>query len=113
MLIGKHVDKFEADTAKGIRTLPVILGEERSLFLTQELMVSFFVLVLSVWCSSGTLGVWTLLVFGACRAWSGRCSRSTTGSRARVGAAGNYPIWPLWGPSSSRAAPESSSWPAC
>ena len=30
VLMGKHVDKIEADTAKGIHTLPVILGRDRA-----------------------------------------------------------------------------------
>jgi len=30
VLFGKHIDKLEEDRAKGIRTLPVILGERRS-----------------------------------------------------------------------------------
>ena len=30
VLFGKHIDKIEADAAKGIRTLPVILGEARA-----------------------------------------------------------------------------------
>jgi 4-hydroxybenzoate polyprenyltransferase len=33
--MGKHVDKIEADTAKGIHTLPVILGRDRALALTR------------------------------------------------------------------------------
>ena len=45
VLMGKHVDKIEADTAKGIRTLPVILGRDRALALTRGLMIAFFVLV--------------------------------------------------------------------
>ena len=28
VLIGKHVDKYEQDARRGIRTLPVILGSE-------------------------------------------------------------------------------------
>ncbi len=30
VLFGKHIDKIEADTRKGVRTLPVILGERRA-----------------------------------------------------------------------------------
>ena len=29
VLFGKHIDKIEADTKKGVRTLPVILGERQ------------------------------------------------------------------------------------
>ena len=30
VLFGKHIDKIEADTKLGVRTLPVILGEARA-----------------------------------------------------------------------------------
>ena len=93
VLLGKHVDKFEADSAKGIRTLPVILGRERSLFLTQELMVAFFALVLFL-VLAGTLGVWTLLVFGAIPHLF-RTLRVYNRPRPEQPPP-NFPIWPLW-----------------
>ncbi len=93
VLLGKHVDKLEADSAKGIRTLPVILGRERSLFLNQELMVGFFVAVLCL-VLVGTLGVWTLLVFVALpQLW--QTLRVYTRPRPQEPPRG-YPIWPLW-----------------
>jgi 1,4-dihydroxy-2-naphthoate octaprenyltransferase len=93
VLIGKHVDKFEADSAKGINTLPVLLGRDRSLFLNQLLMASYFVLVLSL-VMVGTLGVWTLLTFAALpRAWE--VIRVYNEPRPDSPPA-NYPIWPLW-----------------
>jgi 1,4-dihydroxy-2-naphthoate octaprenyltransferase len=93
VLMGKHVDKLEADTEKQIRTLPVILGAERSLFLTQSLMVSFFVLVLCL-VFTGTLGVWTLLVFLALpRLW--RVLKVYSRPRPAEEPP-NFPIWPLW-----------------
>jgi len=93
VLFGKHVDKLEADRAKGIRTLPVILGEERARFATQVLFLSFFALV-GVLVLSGVLGVWTLLVFLALprlvKLWG-------VFSRPRPEQAPpDFPIWPLW-----------------
>jgi 1,4-dihydroxy-2-naphthoate octaprenyltransferase len=93
VLIGKHVDKFEADSAKGIHTLPVLLGRERSLFLNQLLMASYFVIVLSL-VMVGTFGAWTLLTFAAIpRAW--KVIRVYNRPRPESPPA-NYPIWPLW-----------------
>ena len=93
VLMGKHIDKFDADSERGIRTLPVILGRERALFLTQELMISFFVLVLCL-VLVGTLGVWTLLSFAALpRLW--RVLRVYNQPRPES-APPNFPIWPLW-----------------
>ncbi len=93
VLIGKHVDKYEADSARGIHTLPVILGRERSLFLNQELMVAYFVLVLCL-VLVGTFGVWTLLTFlAAPRLW--KVLKVYNQPRPET-APPNYPIWPLW-----------------
>jgi len=93
VLMGKHVDKFEADSEKGIRTLPVVLGRERALFLTQELLVSFFVLVLCL-VLTGTLGIWTLLVFGAVPKLV-KVLRVLNEPKPEEPPAG-YPLWPLW-----------------
>ena len=61
VLIGKHIDKHDADTARGIRTLPVILGETASRRLNQTLMVSFYVIV-AILILTETVGVWAALV---------------------------------------------------
>jgi 1,4-dihydroxy-2-naphthoate octaprenyltransferase len=93
VLIGKHVDKFEADSAKGIHTLPVILGKERSLFLNQLLMISFFLFVLCL-VLVGTLGVWTLLVFAAVpKLWNTLKVYHRPPPEAPPE---DYPLWPLW-----------------
>jgi 1,4-dihydroxy-2-naphthoate octaprenyltransferase len=93
VLMGKHVDKFEADTQRGIHTLPVILGKERAVFLTQELMVAFFVLVLCL-AMVGTYGLWTLLCFLALpRLWQ---VLRVFGRPKPEQAPPGYPIWPLW-----------------
>jgi 1,4-dihydroxy-2-naphthoate octaprenyltransferase len=93
VLVGKHIDKLEADAAKGIRTLPVILGRERALFLNQELFVLFFALVLC-FVLVGTLGIWTLLCFGALpQLW--QTLRVFSKPRPAEPPRG-FPIWPLW-----------------
>jgi 1,4-dihydroxy-2-naphthoate octaprenyltransferase len=61
VLIGKHVDKYEQDSAKGIRTLPVILGKQTSLRLNQALMIAFYPIV-GLLVLRGDLGVGVLLV---------------------------------------------------
>jgi 1,4-dihydroxy-2-naphthoate octaprenyltransferase len=93
VLMGKHVDKLEADAAKGIRTLPVILGRERALFLNQQLMVSFFVLVLCL-VLVGTLGVATLLVFLAVPKLLQVLKVHSQPPPASPPP--RYPLWPLW-----------------
>lgn len=93
VLIGKHIDKHDADSAKGIHTLPVILGKERARFLNQFLMVSFFVLVLCL-VGTGTYGVWTLAVLGALPKLPGLLR--VQGSPPPAEKPANYPLWPLW-----------------
>jgi 1,4-dihydroxy-2-naphthoate octaprenyltransferase len=93
VLIGKHVDKLEADSAKGIRTLPVLLGRQRSLHLDQALMVGFFVVVAGL-VAAGTFGVATLLVAIALPdlVRTLRIYSQPPPEQAPPG----YPLWPLW-----------------
>ena len=73
--------------------MPVILGDERSRFLNQQLMVTYFVFVLSL-VLVGSLGVWTLLTFAALpRLW--KVLKAYSRPRPEQ-APERYPIWPLW-----------------
>jgi 1,4-dihydroxy-2-naphthoate octaprenyltransferase len=40
VIFGKHIDKLDVDAAKGIRTLPVLLGETRSRTVVRYMMVA-------------------------------------------------------------------------
>src|SRR5262249_10236628 len=59
VLIGKHVDKYDQDRARGIHTLPVLLGKAVSLRLNQALMLAFYPVVLALvvcgWVGAGVL----------------------------------------------------------
>lgn len=46
VILGKHVDKREKDKAKGIKTLPVILGHARSITAIKVLIAGFYLAVL-------------------------------------------------------------------
>ena len=61
VLFGKHIDKIQADTAKGIHTLPVILGEARARLVAQGLMVAFYPIVIGA-ALVGFIGPWVALV---------------------------------------------------
>jgi 1,4-dihydroxy-2-naphthoate polyprenyltransferase len=61
VLFGKHIDKIEADSAKGIRTLPVILGEARARLVAQGLMIAFYPIVIGA-ALAGFIGPWVALV---------------------------------------------------
>jgi 1,4-dihydroxy-2-naphthoate octaprenyltransferase len=93
VLFGKHIDKLEADAAKGIRTLPVILGEARSRVATQAIMLAFFAAVGAL-VLTGTFGVWTLAVFAAVPRL--RAVLRVFGQPRPAAPPPGYPIWPLW-----------------
>jgi 1,4-dihydroxy-2-naphthoate polyprenyltransferase len=93
VLIGKHVDKYEQDGARGIHTLPVLLGREPSLLLNQMLMVAFYPIVAAL-VLRGTLGIGVLVVAFA-------LPRLFTVLRAYnqpkpAGPPPGYRLWPLW-----------------
>jgi 1,4-dihydroxy-2-naphthoate octaprenyltransferase len=45
VIFGKHIDKIEADRAKGIHTLPVLMGERNARYFTIAMMVLQYLLV--------------------------------------------------------------------
>ena len=61
VLFGKHIDKIEADTKLGVRTLPVILGEARARVVGSWLMILAYPLTVLV-VVVGWMGPWVLLV---------------------------------------------------
>jgi 1,4-dihydroxy-2-naphthoate octaprenyltransferase len=61
VLFGKHIDKIEADTKKGVRTLPVILGERRARAVARILMIAFYPIVIAA-VLVGWIGPWVALV---------------------------------------------------
>jgi len=61
VLFGKHIDKISADTAKGIHTLPVILGEARARRGAQALMIAFYPIVIGS-ALVGWIGPFVMLV---------------------------------------------------
>ena len=93
VLFGKHIDKLELDRAKGVNTLPVMLGDPLARRVNQVLMVGFFASVIAL-VLAGTFGVWTLAVLGA----TPRLIRVLKlYQRPKPSEPPpNYPVWPLW-----------------
>jgi 1,4-dihydroxy-2-naphthoate octaprenyltransferase len=61
VLFGKHIDKIVPDAKLGIRTLPVILGEQPARRVNQVLMTAFYPIV-ALAALVGWVGPWVLLV---------------------------------------------------
>ena len=93
VLFGKHIDKYESDAAKGIHTLPVLLGPHRARRVAQGLMLAFYAAVV-LQVVTGVLGVWTLAVLASLPRGVqvlGIYSRAPPEKPPE-----NYPVWPLW-----------------
>jgi 1,4-dihydroxy-2-naphthoate octaprenyltransferase len=93
VLFGKHIDKIEADRKKGVRTMPVLLGERRARFVAQALMIAFYPIVVGA-ALAGWIGPWVALVLlglpklaSTLRTYS--TPRPETPPHSYVG-------WPLW-----------------
>lgn len=95
VIFGKHIDKCEADRAKGIRLLPVLLGERISRHVAMAMMIAQYVVVAGL-VASGAFGP-ALLVVGA--ALPALMSALAVFARPRPAAApAGFPAaaWPLW-----------------
>jgi 1,4-dihydroxy-2-naphthoate octaprenyltransferase len=93
VLFGKHIDKISADSAKGIRTLPVILGESLARRTAQALMIAFYPIVVGA-ALAGWIGPFVLLaVLGIPRLLEvlGQFSKPRPESPPH-----SYVGWPLW-----------------
>jgi 1,4-dihydroxy-2-naphthoate octaprenyltransferase len=93
VLIGKHVDKYEQDRARGIHTLPVLLGKAFSLRLNQALMIAFYPTVLAL-VLSGHVS-WPVLIVAAAVPRLVRVLKAYSQPKPAAPPPG-YRVWPLW-----------------
>ncbi len=95
VLFGKHTDKLDADAAKGIRTMPVLLGEKNARYATIAMVILQYVLVLYL-ILNGYLSWLMLVVFFAAK-WAWLAIQAYLRPRPDAPPA-EYPpnIWPLW-----------------
>jgi 1,4-dihydroxy-2-naphthoate octaprenyltransferase len=93
VLFGKHIDKIVADTKKGVRTLPVILGEARARAVARWLMIAFYPIVVGA-AGMGWIGPWVApVVLGIPRLLE--VLETFSKPRPEV-APHSYVGWPLW-----------------
>jgi 1,4-dihydroxy-2-naphthoate octaprenyltransferase len=95
VLFGKHIDKLDADAAKAIRTMPVLLGETNARWATIAMLSAEYLLVVAL-VASGALSFLLLAVLFALP-WYVRALRVYSHPRPAAPPA-EYPpnIWPLW-----------------
>ena len=93
VLIGKHVDKYDQDRARGIHTLPVLLGKAASLRLNQILMIAFYPIVVAL-VLGRSVGFGVLLVAAALPRLV-KVLRAYSEPKPASPPPG-YRIWPLW-----------------
>jgi len=93
VLIGKHTDKIENDRPVGVNSVPVLLGQERSLVLNKITFILFYVLIVGLVLAKIT-GPWTLITLLALprlvTAWK-VYSQPKPAKKPD-----NWPVWPLW-----------------
>jgi 1,4-dihydroxy-2-naphthoate octaprenyltransferase len=108
VLMGKHLDKREMDEPRGIRTVPVLLGDRGGRRLAQVLMVLFYPLVVALvlipaptpW--GHVLPLWTLLVLLSIALPPGQSLLSSLRTYSAPKPAEppeeykKYQLWPLW-----------------
>ncbi|PLW81194.1 prenyltransferase [Kineobactrum sediminis] len=95
VLFGKHIDKLDADRDKGVRTLPVLLGERGARHATMVLLLAQYLLALGL--VLGGLFSWPLLLVFASTPSLVRCLTLLRAPKPTARPA-EYPakIWPLW-----------------
>ncbi|MBI1278981.1 MAG: prenyltransferase [Anaerolineaceae bacterium] len=93
VLIGKHTDKIENDRPVGVRSVPVLLGEQNSLVLNKITFIAFYVLVVAL-VITRVASPWILLTFLALprlvAVWK---IYSQPKPKTKPD---NWPVWPLW-----------------
>ncbi len=93
VLIGKHIDKIDADRNAGIYSLPVLLGEKRAVQLMKMTFLLFYLLIF-VLALQQVLGFWilvTALAGGRLRTVWTVLSLPKPKEKPE-----GWPIWPLW-----------------
>ena len=93
VLFGKHIDKIAYDSARNVRTMPVILGEHRALLLNEAMMILFYVVTVGL-VLTGVLGIWVLIVLAALPMLR-RTLAQYSEPKPQTPPPG-YPVWPLW-----------------
>jgi len=95
VLFGKHIDKIQADNAKGIRTMPVILGEKVARFAVLGMIALQYITVVALVISGFFTPVMLIVLAGLTaipRVWAMYKSPKPVTRPEEY----DESIWPLW-----------------
>jgi len=92
--LGKHTDKSKEDVVKGVRTLPVIVGETAARYITMSAIILSYIIVLYLIFVTRFFTPVMLLIFVAYKPALTAIQRLSK-PRPSAPPAG-YPIWPRW-----------------
>lgn len=92
--LGKHTDKLKEDRGKGVRTLPVLVGERAARYVTMSAIVLSYVLVAYLVFVPRFLTPAMLLVLLAIK--PARAALQRMSKPRPAGPPPGYPIWPRW-----------------
>ena len=95
VLFGKHTDKLEADRARGVNTLPVILGEKLSRQCVLAMIGAQYLLCILL-VLAGSFSWALLLVLFSARSWPRLQAMFGQPKPERPPAGYPEDIWPLW-----------------
>jgi 1,4-dihydroxy-2-naphthoate polyprenyltransferase len=95
VIFGKHIDKLQADAEKGIRTLPVLLGEERSRYAVVAMIFAQYAMVVYL-ISKGYFGWPMLAVFAAAPTLKQVLQVYRAPKPREMPAEYRADVWPLW-----------------
>lgn len=93
VLVGKHIDKIEADKKVHVRSIPVLLGEARAKSLNKISFIFFYMLILALF-GLGYTGPGVLLTFLAIGRL--RTTWKIYSEPKPEKAPDGYTVWPLW-----------------
>jgi 1,4-dihydroxy-2-naphthoate octaprenyltransferase len=92
--LGKHTDKLKEDKGKGVRTLPVLVGEPAARFITMSAIVLSYIVTLYLIFVTHFFTPVMLLVFLAYKPAQLAIQRMSKPRPSEPPA--GYPIWPRW-----------------
>jgi 1,4-dihydroxy-2-naphthoate octaprenyltransferase len=92
--LGKHTDKMKEDKVKGVRTLPVLLGEPAARYLTVSAIVASYLITIYLIFVAHFFTPLLLLIFVAIKPAQAAIQRLSAPRPA--GPPTGYPIWPRW-----------------